>query len=192
MFGYEYPEFEKKQLLRAGKLEQLRDYPRNYTRLLFQGYGDGIVSGCELSWEPGFLTINSGMIYWKGKLYFLKKQFRMECPAEDEVRCLVVSFLPETKEAGVCRGATNVYLSKEQTHPPEEMELCRFRLQQGFRLRSEYTNFEDYATEFNTMNVIHAPFASVGEAPSIQMFCHALLRRCWKQNLRMYVILRFV
>ena len=45
MFQYDYPQFEKKRLLRVEMLDKLRDYPKNFIDLSFQGFGDGVVSG---------------------------------------------------------------------------------------------------------------------------------------------------
>ncbi|GLC81726.1 hypothetical protein [Lacrimispora brassicae] len=161
MFYYEYPEFEKKHLLKTEMLEQLRDYPRRYAKLLFQGYGNGIVNGCELSWDENQLTINSGIIYWNENLYFMETPYTLECYPEDRLRHLMVRFLNETKENGAICGKTNIYLT-ENPYDSDEMELCRFRLQEGSRLRSVYVDFQDHTTEFDTVNRIHTPFASLG------------------------------
>ena len=79
MFRYEYPEFKNKQLLKADMLELLRDYSRQSAQLLFQGYGNGIMNGCELTWSDGWLTVNSGVIYRNGNLYFMDKPCRSGC-----------------------------------------------------------------------------------------------------------------
>ena len=57
MFRYEYPIFEHKNLLKKSMLDELRDYPLSLSRMYFSGYGDGILEGCALSWEPDcFIT----------------------------------------------------------------------------------------------------------------------------------------
>lgn len=42
------------------------------------------------------------------------------------------------------------------------MELGRFKLQHGARMRTEYVDFADYVTEFDTADRIHVPYASPG------------------------------
>ena len=42
------------------------------------------------------------------------------------------------------------------------LELCRFKLQPGARLRYTYTSFADRETEYDTLNIIHAPFCGMG------------------------------
>jgi len=163
MFHYEEPIFQKKRLLRVEMLEQLRDYPRNYLKLYFQGYSDGILCGCHVSWDHGQLEIAPGIIYHAGKLYFMEEPYQMECRAEDRMRYLKVQFMTEVREEGKIEGNTRIVLEDRKTDFSCEMELCRFRLQDGARLRDAYENFEDYATEYDTINRIHVPFASYGK-----------------------------
>ncbi|MDR1769862.1 MAG: hypothetical protein LBS02_04390 [Hungatella sp.] len=162
MFQYDYPQFEKKRLLRAEMLDKLRDYPKVFLDLQFQGFGDGIINGCDIIWDDGQLTISPGMIYWKGKLYFMEQPYMMECSAQDKIRYLKVQFLTEIREAGKIMGNTRIFLEDKKPDPACEMELCRFRLQEGARLRSCYENFQDYSTEYDTVNLIHQPYAAEG------------------------------
>lgn len=162
MFQYEYPQFEKKRLLRAEMLDRLRDYPKGFLDLRFQGFGDGVVNGCTITWDDGQLTISPGMIYWKGKLYFMEQPYVMECTSQDKVRYLKVQFLTEIREAGKVMGNTRIFLEDKKPDPSCEMELCRFRLQEGARLRSCHENFQDYSTEYDTVNLIHQLYAAEG------------------------------
>lgn len=164
MFRYEEPIFQKKRLLRIEMLEQLRDYPRNYLKLQYQGYSDGIVCGCQISWDSGQLEIAPGILYHAGSLYFMEEAHRMECLAEDKMRYLKVQFMTEVHEEGKIEGTTRIVLNDRRPDAACEMELCRFRLQEGARLRDTYENFEDYATEYDTVNRIHVPYASYGQA----------------------------
>ncbi len=164
MFHYEYPEFKNKQLLKASMLEQLRDYPKHMIELLFQGYGNGIMSGCELSWNDKGLIVNSGIIYWNGILYFMENPYQIECRSEDLQLYLVVKFAESKKQPDRTFGDTKIYFRKDPVRMQDEMELCRFRLQEGARLRNVYKDFRDYSTEYDTINMIHSPFAAVGSS----------------------------
>ncbi|WP_077611737.1 hypothetical protein [Clostridium sp. Marseille-P2415] len=162
MFQYDYPQFEKKRLLRVEMLDKLRDYPKNFIDLSFQGFGDGVVSGCQITWDDGRLTISPGMIYRKGSLYFMEQPYVLECKAEDRVRYLKVQFLAEVREAGKIVGNTRILLEDKKPDPACEIELCRFRLQEGARLRDSHENLEDYSTEYDTINLVHQPYAAAG------------------------------
>lgn len=162
MFWYKEPQFEKKRLLRIEMLEQLRDYPRDYLRIRYQGYSDGILCGCGIGWEDGVLTIAPGILRHEERFYFMEKPYSLECRADDRMRYVKVRFLEETGEAGMMCAGTDILLEEAKPDPERETELCRFRLQEGARLRSAYENFEDYSTQFDTVNVIHAPYVSEG------------------------------
>lgn len=164
MFQYDYPQFEKKRLLRAEMLDRLRDYPKVFLDLEFQGFGEGVVNGCDIIWDDGQLTISPGMIYWKGKLYFMEQPYVMECMTQDKIRYLKVQFLSEIRETGKIMGNTRIFLEDKKPDPSCEMELCRFRLQEGARLRSCYENLQDYSTEYDTVNLIHQPYAVEGKS----------------------------
>lgn len=162
MFRYEEPQFEKKRLLRVEMLEQLRDYPRDYLDIMLRKYGDGILFGCEITWNEGILTVNPGILLYKKKRYFMPDSWDMECQAEDQVRYLKVQFLGEACHNGILIGSTDIKLDRQRPDLSCEMELCRFRLQKGARLRDTYENFGDYSTEYDTVDLIHVPYASEG------------------------------
>ena len=44
-----------------------------------------------------------------------------------------------------------------------QIEMCRFYLREGSVLRDSYKNFADMATEYDTINLIYATVAGVGE-----------------------------
>lgn len=164
MFRYEEPIFQKKRVLRIEMLEQLRDYPRNYLKLRYQGYSDGIICGCQITWDSGQLEIAPGILYHAGNLYFMEEPCRMECLSKDIMRYLKVQFMTQVREEGKIEGSTRIVLNEQKPDAACEMELCRFRLQEGARLRDTYESFEDYATGYDTVNRIHAPYASYGQA----------------------------
>lgn len=162
MFKYIYPQFEKKRLLRGEMLEQLRDYPKNYISMSFRGYGNGIITGCEITWDSGRLTIAPGIILYKNNIYMMETPYEAECEALDRIRYLKVQFLTEEREHGSIVGNSRVALDGEKPNPACEIELCRFRLQEGAKLRDEHEGFEDYSTLYDTINLIHAPYATEG------------------------------
>lgn len=163
MFLFDEPIFQKKQLLRVEMLEQLRDYPRDFFNLHFQGYSDGIVCGCHITWNDGQLKIEPGILYHNRKLYFMKEPYLMDCLVEDKVHYLKVRFLEEEYKEGKVEIGTKIVLNTVKPDFSSELELCRFRLQGGAKLRSRYRDFEDYATEYDTINRIYVPFAAYGQ-----------------------------
>lgn len=163
MFRYVYPVFEHKNLLKKSMLDELRDYPLSLSKMYFADYGDGILEGCGLNWDKEELYLQPGLIHYGGDIYRMEEECRLECTATDELTYLKVRFAMTTYERGRTGGIGEVLLNNV---PPEqrEMELGRFRLQEGARLRTTYENFEDYRTEYDTVNRIHVPYIQSGGA----------------------------
>lgn len=183
MFRYEEPQFEKKRLLRIEMLEELRDYPRSYWKIFYRGYSQGIISGCEITWDSGVLTIAPGILYHGGNLYFMEHPYTLECRAEDKVRYLKVQFLTEVRENGKITGDTRIMLDDKKADSSCEIELCRFRLQEGARLRDSYENLEDYSTEYDTINLIHAPYAAPGQSTLHPQILRQFAKECLESQM---------
>ncbi|MCI9536191.1 MAG: hypothetical protein HFG53_15565 [Lachnospiraceae bacterium] len=170
MFYYVLPEFGNKRLLRAEMLEQLRDYPKNIVKLTLEDVSDGILSGGNLSWDNGGLTVSSGMLCWKGRLYFQEKPCFIPCEPANDMQYLKVRFADERREIDQVKGTGEIVLETKVTDSVFELELCRFFLQEGARLRVRHENFEDFSTKYDTVNLLYTPYAAQGEstmAPAI-------------------------
>lgn len=55
------------------------------------------------------------------------------------------------------------FLDSDMPLKENEMEMCRFYLREGSALRDTYKNFSDMSTEYDTISLIHATVAGVGE-----------------------------
>lgn len=161
MFRFEYPVFELKNLLRKSMLDELRDYPLQISRMLLDGYGDGILSGCDIAWENNRMVVKSGLLYHDGGIYRMETDREIECPPSDRLTYLKVNFAAADYERDKKGGIGEIRLS-EEIPKDDELELGRFRLQEGARLRNTYESYEDFQTEFDTMNRIHVSFLVPG------------------------------
>lgn len=171
MFKFESPVFVHKNILKKDMLEELRDYPLKISRMLFADCGDGVLKGCKITWENNILKVHPGLILYGGNIYRMEEEQSLNCPPADRLTFIKVRFVTMDYEKDRMGGIGDVYLDE---NPPElrEIELGRFRLQEGARLRTVYENFEDYRTEFDTVNRIHMPCVcagSVGMWPELLM-----------------------
>lgn len=179
MFKFESPVFVHKNILKKEMLDELRDYPLQISRMMLEGCGDGVLKGTEITWEDHVLSVNPGLILHGGNLYRMEEAFRIDCPASDQLTYIKVRFITMDYEKDRIGGLGDVYMDEI---PPEngEIELGRFQLQEGARLRTTYENFEDYQTEFDTVNRIHMPFIGEGSpglwAELLMEFAYELLK----------------
>ena len=163
MFYNIYPIFEAKRLLKKEMLDSLRDFPREWFDLQYRDYSDGILAGCELKEFKDGVKIMPGILYFQKVPYFLQKSFEVSCRAEGKLEYLKVRFLGRTTSARQEEYLTQIYIDEREPDSKCELELGRFKLQAGARLRDEYVDFNDYETEFDTINRIYVPYAAMGQ-----------------------------
>lgn len=158
MFQSEYPLFEKGRLLKIEMLETIRDYPRNLVKIRLKNYQNGILEGCQVHADDKNLIIQPGIIYHDGIVYILKEEYKMPYQSNNRLTILKVNCMGSNRDKDFIRGMSRIYFDFNCASKEDEIELCRFQLREGARLRSEYTSFLDRSTEYDTINCIHAPY----------------------------------
>lgn len=161
MFRFESPVFVHKNILKKDMLEELRDYPLIISRMMLEDCGNGVLKGTGITWEDQVLRVHPGLILFGGNIYRMEEECSLMCPPVDQLTYIKVRFVTMDFEKDRIGGLGDVYIDER---PPEdgEVELGRFRLQEGARLRCEYESFEDYQTEFDTVNRIYMPYVCPG------------------------------
>lgn len=155
------PVFKDAHILRRSMLEALSDYAYLSGKLLYTGYGDGILSGCELTTTKEKIILNEGALLYKGEMFFIKEPAEVPYFPTNTATALKL-FISEPKEdKSLVYREMEVRLT-EVGSSVDGMELCRFKLQEGARLRYEYQDFFDRDTEFDTLNCVHVPYAVQG------------------------------
>lgn len=160
MFKNIYPLFERKRVLKKEALENLRDFPRDIFGILYQDHSDGILCGCGLEVTDKTIQIRPGILYYKNIPYILSETWGVPYQATGKQEYLKVKFPDKNAGTGQDEYLTQVYLDGYAPDMDCELELARFKLQEGSRLRDDYTDFFDHNTEFDTVNRISVPYAS--------------------------------
>ena len=82
---------------------------------------------------------------------------------------------------GETLGVGEILLEERAADDAFELELCRFRLQEGARLRDRHENFEDFSTEYDTVDFTYAPWAgkysSVLNPALMQQFAREMIKK---------------
>ncbi|RDY30438.1 hypothetical protein [Lachnotalea glycerini] len=158
------PLFQDGHILRREMLIALSDYAFLTSQLFYKGYADGILAGCELTTTKDNIILNTGIVYFKGQAYLIKEPMAIAYYPTNTTLVLKLSISDELTEPNFIYREIDLILT-EQTHLQNgEIELCRFKLQQGAKLRDQYQDFEDRNTTFDTLNRIHAPFSTKEES----------------------------
>lgn len=172
-----YPLFERNRILRKELLSALRDYSFAYAGLEYLEYGDGILRGCDIRIKEKKITVTPGIIKWGGQIFLMTQEECADYAPSDRTVTIKLRLQKErTADFVSCRmelvsdydalhSDHNALYSEHdggrQKHDMEsavvmEFELCRYRLQEGARLRTDYKDFEDMGTQYDTVNHIHA------------------------------------
>jgi hypothetical protein len=161
---YIYPAFERGRIMKKELLEALRDYAYSGWQLRYQDYPDGILEGCALTTADHHILIAPGIIKCGGFIFLLKHQ--EQAPYEATERYISLKFRVEQAErfTDYNRYLTAFVLDEVLDRKENEVELCRFKLKAGSRLRYEYRDFYDIQTEFDTINLADATWAGRGGA----------------------------
>ena len=162
MFVHKIPLFNPAPL-RKEILESMRDLAENEQAARYDAYSSGILSGCVLFEKDMKIGVTSGLVKFAGRVYVLPQSDSVKYFANDVLMVLKIQFGGErvTRDFRIYEGT--LVLEENTNILPNEIELGRFKLKQGSRLRSKYMDFQDMETEYDTVNPINIPFAGIGE-----------------------------
>jgi hypothetical protein len=141
-------------------LEHLRDFPKDIMKIYLHGYVNGILTGCKLLINDEHILIEPGIIYFDEEIYTLKEKYKVPYLATNEQAILKVKFIGENSNKDFSSYRTEIFIDGDTNIYKDEIELGRFKLKEGAKLRDAYVDFEDMTTEYNTLNRIHVPFAA--------------------------------
>lgn len=162
MFECKIPLFNPAPL-RKEILESMRDLAISEQAARYSEYSDGILAGCELFEQNMKIGVTNGLVKFAGQVYVLDKPDSVPYQATDAWTVLKIQFGGEklSRDFSVYEGCL---ILDENTHVlPNEIELGRFKLKQGSRLRTKYEDFQDMETEYDTVNPFNVPYAGIGE-----------------------------
>lgn len=156
------PVFKDLYLLRKDMLEALADYAFQTDQLLYKGYGDGIVAGCDLTTTEDSIILNEGVIFFEGQMFLIKEPISVLYHPTNTTTVLKICFSEQMRDGNLVYREIDLVLTEQTQLKKGELELCRFKLQEGARLRYRYQSFEDRNTEFDTLNTIYASYSARG------------------------------
>lgn len=170
MFKNVYPLFERGRILKKELTLALRDYSFGVTRLLHTSLTDGVITGCEITVDAKRIRVHPGVIKHSKFVYVLMDIQNIPYEPTEQFSSLKIRFSTSaavTTDYAEYMG--NVVLDDQMELRENEMELCRFKLKRGSRLRNDYQDFEDIQTEFDTINLAHSTCAGI-ERPGFSSF----------------------
>lgn len=156
-----YPTFERGRILKKESLWALRDYSYTALELQYQEYSDGVINGCRFSVKGNELCIGAGQIKCHDFIYLIAQQ-RLPYRATNGMQYLKFVAMDRQEQPDCIQYPAQIRLEEEPVQSDREIELCRFKLREGCVLRTEYKDFYDIQTEFDTVNLADAGWSSRG------------------------------
>ena len=168
-----FPLFGRHRILKKELLWALRDYSYGFMRLEHEAYADGILTGLDLRAEEGALVLGTGMVKYQDSIVLFEKPELVPYAATDAYVSLKLKMRRDQVAEDFIVYEAAPFLDADLARKPDELEVCRFKLKAGARLRTRHTDFFDIETEFDTVNLAEATWAGIDE-PSL---CPAITRR---------------
>ena len=179
MQEYRKPLFQKGRVLKKEGLEALRDFPYRFIELGMDGWADGILFGFDITYREGKdgkgeLTVSAGAVWHQGQVVLAEKEVipfaLFDCLVRVKL-CFREGF--STEDFSVCPLEIHI---EEGSQEKNGMELGRFRLSKGARLRKDYRDLQDFCTSFNTLDITQVPYAGPGGSTSAPMLLQVFAR----------------
>lgn len=164
MTGQIFPLFREGCLLRTQMMEAFTDYSFRFGELLYEGYANGILSGCRLTTTQDTVIVHPGLVLFYGKIFYIKDPAPVSYAPTDELRILRLHYMGEERTESMIRYEMELSLDTDPAPKEGQIELCRFTLQPGAYLRCQYQDFEDRGTEYDTLSTVHAQYAAPGQS----------------------------
>lgn len=157
-----YPAFERGRIMKKELLWALRDYSYSALQLRYLDYPDGIISGCDIRTEKDYLYIGPGVIKCQGFVFLLTKEEAVKYAPTEQYVSLKFRLLKKEELPDYVRYVTEFALDNNLERMPGEIEICRYKLKEGARLRTDYKDFYDIQTEFDTVNLVDSTWSAQG------------------------------
>lgn len=163
MMEHIYPAFERGRIMKKELLWALRDYAYSALQIKYQKYANGILSGCRIHPEGSTLRIAPGMIKCADFIFLITGEERVSYAPSGEYTSLKLRLKKKEDLPDYTRYLTEFVLDESLERRKNEIELCRFKLKEGAVLRTEYKDFYDIQTEYDTVNLANATWSCAGQ-----------------------------
>jgi len=163
MFEHKIPKFTPGRVLSREILFTMRDLAYQEQSVRYDEYCDGIIEGCALYEEDMKIGIQNGLIKFGGRLYLLTEKQGIPYQPTDEWTMLKIRFGTQLASKDFTHYTGELVLDNGLRVQANEMELGRFKLKKGSRLRTQYISFADMETEYDTVNLLHVVQSAPGE-----------------------------
>ena len=163
--------FPHKAILTKELLQEIYQYPREFFRLIYNDYADGIISGLNyfIDGEKN-LILSAGMILFDGEIYFLAENTNISDLAEKnnlvDGRDYYILPQKESQKKSPCLTENKLILNFSEEEQNFSLGKFRFKSKNDFNLPTLSDSDDPFENIFrsSTFDLLDIPFADKGEA----------------------------
>lgn len=157
-----YPIFEQDRILKKEALTAVRDYSYDQLNLMYQEYAPGLLTGGKLTVRENELELSPGILKWQNRILLITEPERIPYTATNCMQYLKARIDIDDSLPDLITYIVTLLLDQSEVCGEHDIELCRFHLRQGAKLRGQYKDFYDLETEYDTINLICAKWGGIG------------------------------
>lgn len=161
--GKRIPIFTEGNILTGEMLEEMKEYAVDFAKLSYIEYGKGIVKGCNLTTTDSHITLHPGIIICFQEPILITVPVEIPYYPVNRWTALKLEVDKEYENRFWSIRNMSLNLTEDLEAKENTIELCRFQLQKGAKLRTEHREFKDCNTEFDTINQIYSEWAAYKE-----------------------------
>lgn len=185
-----YPLFGRNRIMKKELLRALRDYSFGFMQLEYQKYANGILEGLDIDVTGTEIHIGSGLIKFNDFIFLLTEKQTVPYEPMERLAGLKLKISSKKISEDYILYQAEPILDEDLKLKEDEIEVCRFKLKSGARLRNDYVGFYDIETEFDTINLAHATWAGIGKpslSPVITTYYASAAMQCTLEDPRDFI-----
>lgn len=164
MLQHLYPLFNRGRIMKKEMLQAIRDQGFDFAQINYQDYADGIITGCKVTVTDEHIQVGPGMIKYGQILYLNPEIDTIAYGPTDQTVVLSYAFLEKEQDADFSQSKAQLVITNAQSEQVNQLELGRYKLKPGAKLRTDYVDYEDMSTEYDTLSILHSPFAAIEQS----------------------------
>lgn len=189
MFTHKNLTFEHGEILTRAMLQEIYKYPREFLRLKYSGYSDGIICGVDFFSEGGEIFLSAGIMKIGGEFYFLAENVNLSDLAEknnlevDREYCICLKKSSQKNEPCLTENNFEIIFSKENLTPTLGNFIFTARDNFNFPALAEGENPFERIFRRSVFNLFDVKFAASGGATFHPMLLRVVKNfLCVKEN----------
>lgn len=162
MYVKKMPVFQAGKVLTIEMLDALKSAIEATENQKYSGYSDGVLHGFQVEIADDYLIVDKGAFIYQEELFAVSEKTKILYAGNGETQLLVLRIGDKEKTSNFEIREAEFKLIPDGDEILSDLEIARFRLQKGARLRNQFQGLRDMNTSYDTLNLCHARWSAFG------------------------------